>query len=93
MTIPEREMVFGDKNTYHKKGNTAICHFDKFAPNDKEAWNNYYQGKAPRPTLETSPNDPMTIFLDALKGLNTHTRRTGTIIPYTSTRISGTWTI
>lgn len=67
MTIPEREMVFGDKNTYHKKGNTAICHFDKFAPNDKEAWNNYYQGKAPRPTLETSPNDPMTIFLDALE--------------------------
>ena len=67
MAIPEREIVFGDKNTYHKKGNTAICHFDKFAPNDKEAWNNYYQGKAPRPTLETSPNDPMTIFLDALE--------------------------
>ena len=67
MTIPERKAFFGDKNTYHKKGNTAICHFDNFALNDKAAWDNYYQGKGPRPTLATSPEDPMAIFLDALE--------------------------
>ena len=64
---PEREAFFGDKSTYHKKGNTAICHLDNFATNDKGAWNNYYQGKGPRPTLATSPKDPMVIFLDALE--------------------------
>jgi hypothetical protein len=67
MTLPERELVFGDKNTYHKKGNTAICHFDSFSGNDKQAWKDYYQGKGPRPTLATSPGDPMAIFLDALE--------------------------
>ena len=67
MTLPEREMVFGDKNTYHKKGNTAICHFDSFSGNDKQAWTDYYQGNGPRPTLATSPKDPMAIFLDALE--------------------------
>jgi C-terminal processing protease CtpA/Prc len=67
MTIPERKAFFGDKNTYHKKGNTAICHFDNFALNDKAAWDNYYQGKGPRPTQATSPEDPMAIFLDALE--------------------------
>lgn len=64
---PQRENIFGDQKTYHKKGNTAICHLDNFAYNDKVAWNNYYQGKAPRPTLATSPKDPMVIFLDALE--------------------------
>ena len=67
MTIPEREMVFGDKKTYHKKGNTAICHFDSFSGSDKQAWIDFYQGKGPRPTLATSPKDPMAIFLDALE--------------------------
>ena len=67
LTLPLREAFFGDKSTYHKKGNTAICHFDNFALNDKAAWDNYYQGKAPRPTLATSPKDPMVIFLDALE--------------------------
>jgi hypothetical protein len=67
LTLPLREAFFGDKNTYHKKGNTAICHFDNFALNDNAAWNNYYQGKGPRPTLATSPKDPMAIFLDALE--------------------------
>ena len=67
LTLPLREAFFGDKSTYHKKGNTAICHFDNFALNDNAAWDNYYQGKAPRPTLATSPKDPMVIFLDALE--------------------------
>ena len=65
--LPQRENFFGDDKTYHKSGNTAICHFDSFANNDKEAWNNFYQGKGPRPTLATSPKDPMVIFLDALE--------------------------
>ena len=64
---PQREMIFGDKKTYHKSGNTAICHFDSFSHSDKQAWLDYYQGKGQRPTLATSPEDPMVIFLDALE--------------------------
>lgn len=67
MALPERANVFGDENTYHKKGNTAICHFDSFSGSDKQAWLDYYQGKGPRPTLATSPKDPMAIFIDALE--------------------------
>jgi hypothetical protein len=67
MAIPERGAVFGDTKTYHKKGNTAICHFDSFSHSDKQAWLDYYQGKGSRPTLATSPEDPMAIFLDALE--------------------------
>ena len=64
---PQREMIFGDKKTYHKSGNTAICHFDSFSHSDKQAWQDYYLGKGQRPTLATSPEDPMVIFLDALE--------------------------
>ena len=67
LTLPLREAIFGDKSTYHKKGNTAICHFDSFSHSDKQAWLDYYQGKGSRPTLATSPEDPMVIFLDALE--------------------------
>ena len=65
--LPEREHIFGDEKTYHKSGNTAICHLNNFVHTDKEAWNNYYQNMGPRPTLATSPQDPMAIFLDALE--------------------------
>ena len=65
--LPQRKHIFGDEKTYHKSGNTAICHLNNFAYTDKEAWNNYYQGKGPRPTLATSPQDPLVIFLDALE--------------------------
>ena len=67
LTLPLREAFFGDNSTYHKKGNTAICHFDSFSHSDKQAWLDYYQGKGSRPTLATSPEDPMAIFLDALE--------------------------
>ena len=67
LALPERQAAFGDTKTYHKKGNTAICHFDSFSGSDKQAWLDYYQGKGPRPTLATSPKDPMAIFLDALE--------------------------
>ena len=67
LAIPQRANIFGDQNTYHKQGNTAICHFDSFGGTDEEAWNAFYNGTAPRPTMETSPGDPMVIFLDALE--------------------------
>ena len=67
LTLPLREAFFGDNSTYHKKGNTAICHFDSFSHSDKQAWLDYYQGKGSRPTLATSSEDPMAIFLDALE--------------------------
>ena len=63
----EREAILGQGKTYVKKGQTAICLFDSFSHSDKKAWNDFYAGKGPRPTVETSPNDPMAIFLDALE--------------------------
>ena len=64
---PEREEILGKGKTYIKKDQTAICLFDSFSHTDKKAWNDFYAGKGPRPTVETSPNDPMAIFLDALE--------------------------
>ena len=53
--------------TYHKKGNTAICHFDSFNHINREAWNKFYAGTGPLPTLENTENDDLVVFLDALK--------------------------
>lgn len=53
--------------TYHKKGNTAICHFDSFNRINREAWNKYYAGTGPLPTVENTEDDDLVIFLDALK--------------------------
>ena len=64
---PERDAILGEGKTYVKKGNTAICLFDSFSGTDKKAWNDFYSGKGPRPTVATSPEDPMAIFLDALE--------------------------
>ena len=63
----ERSSILGQDKTYIKKGNTAICLFDSFSGTDKKAWNDFYSGKGPRPTVATSPKDPMAIFLDALE--------------------------
>ena len=63
----ERSSILGRGKTYVKKGNTAICLFDSFSGTDKKAWTDFYSGKSPRPTVATSPNDPMAIFLDALE--------------------------
>ena len=53
--------------TYHKKGNTAICHFDSFNRINRQAWNKFYAGTGPLPTIENTENDDLVIFLDALK--------------------------
>jgi len=53
--------------TYHKKGNTAICHFNSFNRINREAWNKFYAGTGPLPTLENTENDDLVVFLDALK--------------------------
>ena len=63
----ERSSILGLGKTYIKKDNTAICLFDSFSGTDKKAWNDFYNGKGPRPTVVTSPKDPMAIFLDALE--------------------------
>lgn len=63
-----REMIFPDGATYHKKGDTAICHFNGFGHLDYSAWRAYYAGTGPLPTLENvSVQDDMVVFLDALK--------------------------
>lgn len=64
-----RTSIYGDELKYHKKGNTAICHFDGFTPIDKNAWSNYYNGTAPMPTQATT-DDAFVVFLDALKKAN-----------------------
>ena len=62
-----RNKIYGDNLTYHKKGNTAICHFDGFGAINYEAWRNFYNGTGPLPTLENTQNDNLVVFLDALK--------------------------
>ena len=66
-----RKVYYGDNGkpavTYHKKGNTAICHFDSFNRINREAWNKFYAGTGPLPTLENTENDDLVVFLDALK--------------------------
>ena len=66
-----RSSYYGDDGTsvvtYHKKGNTAICHFDSFSRINREAWNKFYAGTGPLPTLENTENDDLVVFLDALK--------------------------
>lgn len=60
-----RESRFNnDQQKYHKKGNTAICHFDVFHPTNVQAWRNYYNGTI---SLADIKNDALIEFLDALK--------------------------
>jgi len=61
-----RPQSYGEGVTYVKKGDTAVCIFDSFNDLNEEAWNNYYDGKGPMPTLENTQEDDMVIFLDAL---------------------------
>ena len=61
-----RPQSYGEGVTYVKKGDTAVCIFDSFNDLNEEAWNNYYDGKGPMPTLENTEEDDMVIFLDAL---------------------------
>ena len=56
--------------SYHKKGNTAICHFDTFNRINFEAWNKFYAGTGPLPTMENTEGDDLVVFLDALKKAN-----------------------
>ena len=62
-----RPKAYGEGVTYVKKGDTAVCVFDSFNNRNEEAWNNYYAGTGPMPTVENTPDDDMVIFLDALK--------------------------
>ena len=63
-----RMVAYGDLNYYHKNGDTAIVHFDDFHNLDYSAWNAYYAGTGPLPTMENvSKQDQMVLFLDALK--------------------------
>lgn len=61
-----RKTLFPDGATYHKLDDTAICHFDSFSDTDLVAWNNYYSGVGPIPSMESCPKDPIVVFLDAL---------------------------
>ena len=62
-----RSKSYGKDATYIKKGDTAVCVFDSFNSRNEDAWNDYYAGKGPLPTVENTEKDDMVIFLDALK--------------------------
>ena len=62
-----RPKAYGSGVTYVKKGDTAVCVFDSFNDRNEKAWNDYYAGTGPMPTVENAPEDDMVIFLDALK--------------------------
>ena len=63
-----RPKAYGEGVTYVKKGDTAVCVFDSFNNRDEKAWDDFYAGKGPRPTLgNTTKDDDMVIFLDALE--------------------------
>ena len=65
-----RPQAYGEGVTYIKKGDTAVCVFDSFNSRSEEAWNAYYAGTGPFPTVENTQDDDMVIFLDALKKAN-----------------------
>ena len=68
MLQTERNSIFTDGATYHKKGDTAICHFDDFHNVNYPAWRAYYAGTGPLPTMDNiDGKDQMVIFRDALK--------------------------
>lgn len=63
-----RMVAYMDLEHYHKKGDTAIVHFDDFHNLDYAAWRAYYAGTGPLPTMaNVGKQDQMTLFLDALK--------------------------
>ena len=62
-----RPKAYGEGVTYFKKGDTAVCVFNSFNNRNEQAWNDYYAGKGPMPTVENTQNDDLVIFLDALQ--------------------------
>ena len=62
-----RPDIYGTRDTYVKKGNTAICVFNSFNTRAEKAWKDYYSGKGPRPSMDDSKGDSMVTFLDALE--------------------------
>jgi hypothetical protein len=62
-----RPKVYGEGVTYFKKGDTAVCVFDSFNNRDEKAWNDYYAGNGPMPTVDNTEDDDMVVFLDALE--------------------------
>ena len=54
------------QDTYVKRGNTAVCVFNSFNTMAQNAWEAYYAGKGPKPTIKDNNRDSMVIFLDAL---------------------------
>ena len=62
----QRDALFPDGATYHKLDDTAICHFDSFSGYDLVAWNHYYSGTGPIPSMNSYPEDPIVIIKDAL---------------------------
>lgn len=63
-----RLAAYRDYEYYHKKGDTAIVHFDDFHHINYPAWRAYYKGQGPLPTMANiTEQDQMVLFLDALK--------------------------
>ncbi len=61
MALPE-----GDE-FYRKKGKTAICLYDQFAPIDITGWTDYYAGRAGLPAVNMQNKGDIVVVVDALR--------------------------
>lgn len=61
MALPE-----GD-DFYRKKGKTAICLYDQFAPIDITGWTDYYAGRAGLPAVNMQNKGDIVVVVDALR--------------------------
>ena len=62
----KRKAKIGEGIKYYKEGETAYCWFESFLCDDS-AWRKFYNGEAPRPTLEDYPDDWVLVLIDALE--------------------------
>ena len=62
-----RTKAYGKGVTYVKKGDTAVCVFDTFTPDDLSAMSDYLSGRTDELPAAEDAKDPMIVFLDALR--------------------------
>jgi len=62
----KRTAKMGQGVKYYKEGATAYCWFNTFLCDDS-GWRKFYNGEAPKPTVEDYPDDWLIALVDALE--------------------------